>query len=92
MGAGLCAGDNVLGFVAVDGEVGILEDGGSGVGWVIIELADGVSFLGGTAGGWNVSGRFGSRRWDDDGAGGTMEDFVGCSWVEVERQRMQGGC
>ena len=77
-------GDDVRGFVAIDGEVGSLPGEGSGAGGVVIELADGVLFLDGTGRGCNVSGRFGSRGWDNDGAGATMDGFVDGSCVEVE--------
>lgn len=82
--AGYTAGDDVRGFVAVDGEEGGLPDVGSGARVLVIELADGVLFLGGTGGECNVSGRFGSRGWDSDGVGGAMDGLVGGSCVEVE--------
>ena len=46
------------------------------------------SFLGGAGGGWNVSGRFVSRREDGTGCCGTMVCF-GCSCVETDRARRQ---
>jgi hypothetical protein len=86
-GAGAVVGeaDGAVG-VAIVAEGVCVVDCGVGPGEVM-ELAEGVSFLGGAGGGCNVSGRFVSRSGDDDGAGacepGTRLGLV-CSAVDTE--------